>query len=136
MEKKAVKPNRYNSRNGCMMLVSALLALLALGATGCMQNRGIQVVPLGNRSVLTLTADDVVQVMRAAGFSDAQIWQHGTAVRDGLARSGAVQIKIGDTVETVFAINGSRGAGKDPYGHFSLDTGQRFHGLSGHSCLL
>ena len=101
-----MKPNRYNSRNGCMMLVSALLALLALGATGCMQNRGIQVVPLGNRSVLTLTADDVVQVMRAAGFSDAQIWQHGTAVRDGLARSGAVQIKIGDTVETVFAING------------------------------
>jgi hypothetical protein len=106
MEKKAVKPNRYNSRNGRVMLVSALLALLALGTAGCMQNTGIQVVPLGNRSVLTLTADEVVQVMRAAGFSDEQIWRHGTAVRDGLARRGAVQVKINDTVEAVLAING------------------------------
>jgi hypothetical protein len=83
-----------------------MLALLALGAAGCTSSRGIQVVPLGNRSVLTLTADEVVQVMRAAGFSDEQIYQHGTAVRDGLARSGAVQVKINGTVEAVFAING------------------------------
>ncbi|MHC4117931.1 MAG: hypothetical protein ACYSWO_10535 [Planctomycetota bacterium] len=101
-----MKPNRYNSGTGRVMLVSTMLALLALGATGCASSRGIQVVPLGNRSVLTLTADEVVQVMRAAGFSDEQIYQHGTAVRDGLARSGAVQVKINGTVEAVFAING------------------------------
>ncbi len=101
-----MKPNRYNSRTGRVLLASTLLALLALGATGCAQSRGIQVVPVGNRSVLTLTADDVVQVMRAAGFSDEQIYQHGTAVHDGLARSGAVQVKINGTVEAVLAING------------------------------
>ena len=102
-----MKPNRYNSKNGAVVIVSILLAFLALGATGCTQNsRGIEVLPLGNRSVLTLTSDDVVQVMRAAGFSDVQIYEHGTALRDGLARSGAVQIKVDGTVEVVFAING------------------------------
>ncbi len=101
-----MKPNRYNSTNGCVMIVSALLALLILGVAGCTQNTGIQVMPMSNRSVLTLTADDVVQVMRAAGFSDAQIEEYGTNLYDGLARSGAVQVKVDDTVEAVFAING------------------------------
>ena len=103
MEIKAVKPNRYNSTNGRVMIVSTLLVFLVLGAAGCGQSTGIQVMAMSNRSVLTLTADDVVQVMKAAGFSDTQIWEHGTAVRDGLARSGAVQVKIDDTVEVVFA---------------------------------
>ncbi len=106
MEINAVKHNRNNSKNGRVVMVSALLALLALGAAGCARNRGIEILPLGNRSVLTLSSDDVVQVMRAAGFSDMQIWEHGTALRDGLARSGAVQIRIDGTVEAVFAING------------------------------
>ena len=109
MEIKAVKPNRYNSTNGCVMIVSTFLALLILGAAGCARNTGIQVMPVSNSgNVLTLTADDVVQVMRAAGFSDTQIWEHGTALRDGLARSGsgAVQIKIDGTTEAVFAAKG------------------------------
>ena len=106
MEKKAVKPIRYNTRNGSVTIVLILLALLTLNVAGCARNAGIQVLPLGNRHVLTLTADDVVEVMRAAGFTDMQIWEHGTAMRDGLARSGAVQIKIGETVEAVFAANG------------------------------
>ena len=101
-----MKPNRYNSRNGGVMIVSTLLALLALGVAGCAQNTGIQVLPMSNQGVLTLTADDVVQVMRAAGFSDEQIWEHGTALRDGLARSGAVQTKVNKTVEAVFAVSG------------------------------
>lgn len=108
------------------MILSTLLVFLAIGAAGCMQSTGIEVLPLGNRSVLTLTSDDVVQVMRAAGFSDEQIWEHGTALRDGLARLGAVQIKVDGKVEVVFAINDG-----DVYistlgrGHFvySVETG-------------
>ncbi len=100
-----MKHNRYNSKNGSVMILSTLLVFLALGASGCMQSRGIEVLHLGNRSVLTLSSEDVVQVMRAAGFSDEQIWEHGTALRDGLARLGAVQIKVDGTVEVVFAIN-------------------------------
>lgn len=61
---------------------------------------------MGNQDVVELTADDVVQVLRAAGFSDTQIYEHGTAVRDGMAGSGAVQVKIEGKVEAVLAAKG------------------------------
>jgi hypothetical protein len=60
---------------------------------------------MSNRHVLALDADDVVQIMRRAGFSDSQILEYGTDLRNGLAESGAVQIKIGRKVEAVFAVN-------------------------------
>lgn len=102
-----MKPITYNSKNSGVMFVSTLLALLALSLGGCMrQPTGIQILPMGNQDVLELTADDVVQVMRAAGFSDEQIYEHGAAVHDGMARSGAVQVKIDDTYEAVFAAKG------------------------------
>jgi len=83
-----------------------LLALLVFGVVGCARSStGIRVIPLSNRSVLALSPDDVVVVMRRAGFSDEQILEYGTDLRNGLAESGAVQIKIGKKVEAVFAIN-------------------------------
>jgi len=101
-----VKPIRFNSRISSVMIILTLLALVVLGIGGCSgSNRGIQVIPLSNRSVLALSPDDVVQVMRRAGFSDAQILEYGMDLRNGLAESGAVQIKIGKKVEAVFAIN-------------------------------
>jgi hypothetical protein len=110
METKAVKPIRYNSRNSRLTIIFTLLALLALGAVGCSrESTGIRIIPLSNRNVLALSPDDVVQVMRRAGFSDRQILEFGTDLRNGLAESGAVQIKIGKKVEAVFAINLSEG---------------------------
>lgn len=101
-----MKPIRYNSRISSVMIILTLLVLLALGAGGCARSStGIRVIPLSNRSVLALDPDDVVEVMRRAGFSDGQILQYGTDLRNGLAESGAVQIKIGKKVEAVFAIN-------------------------------
>jgi hypothetical protein len=106
METKAVKPIRYNSRNGSMTIMLTLLALLALGAVGCARDStGIRVVPMSNRNVLALNPADVVEVMRRSGFSDNQILEYGTDLRNGLAESGAVQIRIGKKVEAVFAIN-------------------------------
>jgi hypothetical protein len=106
METKAVKPIRYNSRNSSVTIMLTLLALLALGAVGCARNSaGIRVIPMSNRNVLALSPDDVIQVMRRAGFSDKQIMEYGTDLRNGLAESGAVQIKIGKKVEAVFAVN-------------------------------
>jgi hypothetical protein len=106
METKAVKPIRYNLRNSSLTIMFMLLALLALGAVGCgRQKTGIRVIPLGNRSILALSPDDVVEVMRRAGFSDKQVLEYGMDLRNGLAESGAVQIKIGKKVEAVFAIN-------------------------------
>jgi len=64
---------------------------------------------MSNRHVLALSPDEVVDVMRRAGFSDSQILEYGTDLRNGLAESGAVQIKIGNKVEAVFAVNLSEG---------------------------
>ena len=98
---------RYKSRSGGVNIVLLLLALLASGVVGCMQHtRGFEVIPVSSRNVLALSADDIVQVMRRAGFSDNQIMELGTDVRDGLLGSGAVQIKLKDKVEVVFAANG------------------------------
>jgi hypothetical protein len=44
-------------------------------------------------------------MMRLVGFSDRQILELGPDMRDSLSRSGAAQLKIGDKVEAVFAVN-------------------------------
>lgn len=104
-----MKPIRYNSRiRRTTRLV--LLALLTLGMIGCARRAtGIRIIPLSSSSVLTLSADDLVEVMRRAGFSDEQILEHGPDVHDGLAQSGAVQVRVSNRVEAVFAINRDRG---------------------------
>ncbi len=102
-----MKSIRYESRNGGVNIVLLLLALMASDGGGCMQHSGgFEVIPVSNRYVLALSSDDVVQVMRRAGFSDDQILELGTDVHDGMLESGAVQIKVGDKVEVVFAANG------------------------------
>lgn len=100
-----MKPIKYNSRNSSVTIMLLLLALLLFGVVGCVRSTGIRVMPLSNRSVLALNPDDVVAIMRRAGFSDSQILEYGTDLRNGLAESGAVQIKIGKKIEAVFAIN-------------------------------
>ena len=110
MEIKAVKPISYNLRNSRVTIMLMLLALLALGAVGCARHStGIRVVALSNRDVLALNPNDVVEVMRRSGFSDSQILEYGTDLRNGLAESGAVQVKIGKKVEAVFAVNLNEG---------------------------
>lgn len=82
-----------------------LLFVLALGLAGCTRS-GIQVIPRGSsRGVLDLSSDDIVTIMWQAGFSNEQILEHGTAVRDGLAQSGAVYIRMNRKVEVVFVVN-------------------------------
>ncbi len=93
------------STKGDAIVVSLLLALLAFGVVSCAP-RGLDIIPLSNRNVLTLSTDDIVRVMRQAGFSDNQILEYGTYLHDALAYSGAVQIKIRNRLEAVFAING------------------------------
>ena len=107
METNAVKLVRYNSKSSSATIMLMLAALLFFGVVGCARSTssGIRLIPLSNRHVLALTPDDVVAVMRRAGFSDRQILEYGTDLRNGLAESGAVQIKIGKKVEAVFAIN-------------------------------
>ena len=110
MKAKALQPIGYKSKAGRIATGLTLLLLLAAGMVGCTRSAtGIQIVPLSNRNVLTLTADDVIQVMRRAGFSDQQILEYGPELRDGLAQSGAVQVRINKKVEAVFAVNQDQG---------------------------
>lgn len=98
----------YRLGTGGLFIV---LSLVALNVVGC-ANTAHQVIPAGNRQVAALSADDIVQVMQRAGFSDEQILELGTDLRNGLALSGAAQIKVDDKVEAIFAVNGD-------YVHFS-----------------
>jgi hypothetical protein len=98
---------KYESRSRGVNVVLLLLALLASGVVGCMSyDRGFEVVPVSNRNVISLSSDDVVRIMRRAGFSDEQILDIGAAVHNGMLTSGAVQIKLNNKVEVVFAANG------------------------------
>jgi len=96
------------SRNSGVIVASLLLALLAFGVVSCAahRGRGIEILPLRSKDVLTLSSDDIVRVMRQAGFSDGQILEYGTALHDALSREGAAQIRINKRLEAVFAING------------------------------
>jgi hypothetical protein len=99
----------------CMLIVGP-----ASGLTGCShlssfssgdsnrkQPSELEIVPLGNQDVIELGADDVVRVMRRAGFSDEQILELGPELRNGLAESGAAQVRLKDRVEVVFAVHGN-----------------------------
>jgi hypothetical protein len=101
-----MKQNNQEFKNFHVIRISLLLALLALGISGCTGNRGFEIFPLNSQNVLTLSSDDVVRVMRRAGFSDNQILQYGEDLHLALSQYGAAQVKIGKKLQAVFAING------------------------------
>jgi len=98
-----VKQDRYRIATGGLFIVLSLSALL--GMVGCAHNQA-QVIPVSNREVAALSAEDIARVMLRAGFSDEQILELGTDLRNELARSGAAQIDVGDKVESIFAVDG------------------------------
>lgn len=102
-----MKQNNHRLRNFDVIFISLLLIILASGLSGCTGNRGFELFPLNNQqNVLTLSSDEIVRVMRRAGFSDNQILQYGEDLHIALAQYGAAQIKIRKKLEAVFAING------------------------------
>ena len=86
-----------------------LILILALSIAGCASTDSssskLCITPLNNKNTITLSADDVVQMMRQVGFSDKQILDLGTDMRDSLLCSGAAQFKINNKVEAIFAVN-------------------------------
>lgn len=119
-------PSRYVPATLAMLLLF-LLAVLP----GCAQpsEPKAQVTLLNNQDLTALDADDVVRIMRRAGFSDEQILDFGTELRNGLASTGAVQIKIGNKVEAIFAVHGQVvQASARRRGSFTYDpTRREFH---------
>jgi len=104
-----MKPIRDKTEIG-RMTTRLVLLLLTLGMIGCSRRAaGIQIIPLSSSSVLALSTDNLVEIMRRAGFSDEQILQYGPEVYDGLSQSGAVQVRVNKRVEVVIAINRDHG---------------------------
>lgn len=105
--KKRIRNNFGISRTAATWM---LLLVLTSGMIGCSRRAsGIQIVPLSSSSVLVLSPDNLVEVMRRAGFSDEQIVQYGPDIYDGLSQSGAVQVRVNNRVEAVIAVNRDRG---------------------------
>lgn len=88
-----------------------LILIPALSTMGCAPSATsnplseFRITPLNNKNTIALNANDIVQMMRRVGFSDEQILELGGRMRDSLLHSGAAQLKIGNNVEAIFAVN-------------------------------
>lgn len=103
----------------------ALWLLMVLGLGGCGDEA--KVFSLSNRDVAALTADDIVLVMWRAGFSDDQVLEVGTDLRNSLASAGAAKIMVGKKVDVILAVGEDRG--KKVEAIFSVD-GDYLHAAS------
>jgi len=97
-----MKQNTYRVAIGGLLIVLSFTALL--GMVGCSHTQA-QVIPVSNREVAAMSAEDIVRVMLRAGFTDEQILQLGTDLRNEIALSGAAQINEGDKVQSILAVD-------------------------------
>ncbi len=84
------------------------LAAAVLGGFSCAHQQrlmGGAVERIPNRDVVALSADDIVLLMRRAGFSDMQILDYGPKVRNDLAASGGSRVVSHNFVEAIFAVH-------------------------------
>lgn len=96
-----MKPVRQKSISSVVIVSSLLMIFLG----GCLRS-GMKIIPFTNQHVMELTADETIQIMKAAGYSNEQIQKYGWSVRDGLAKSGAVRIMKNSAVTAGFAVRG------------------------------
>ena len=86
-----------------------ILAVILFGLCGCAHDYAAigpetAVIALPNNHTAALTSDDIVIVMRQAGFTDEQILDLGTDLRNRLASSGAAQIRLKKKIQAIFAL--------------------------------
>ena len=93
-----------NREESLFVRLASIAVLLVISLTGCTHIRQA-VTPLPNRDVIALDADAVVRIMRRAGFSDEQILDLGTDLRNSLALTGAARVQIGKKTEAIFAVH-------------------------------
>ena len=88
-------------------LAVVLLSVLAAGCahTGAYRQR---VSGFPGRKPCALCADDVVRIMRRAGFEDSEILEYGPGFRNRIATVGGARIRVGTSLEAIFAVTGDR----------------------------
>jgi hypothetical protein len=114
-----------------MAAIVALLMALAFGAIGCKaqpaqwselgsggerqqqaqrqperRQGAIRIEAQTNREVADLSPDDVVQIMRRIGFTDAQILDMGTDLHETLFLSGGARVVDGEDTEALLRVSG------------------------------
>ena len=87
---------------------TAALCILGAGLVGgCAALPGFQsVAPFGNKDVAELSADQVVDLMRRAGFSDEEVLDLGVDLRNALAINGGARIRRGEQTRGIFVVHG------------------------------
>lgn len=90
-----------------LFLLCGALLLVSLTAGGCQStSKDLRVTAMSTSRTAALEAAQVVQVMRYAGFSDEQILESGTDVRNAISQAGGANIRIGDRTEALLAVEG------------------------------
>ena len=89
-----------------LILLAGIINLVGCESTGSL-NTGLKLTPLNNRDIIALNAEDIVQIMRRAGFSDEQILQLGTEMRNCLSQYGAAEVETpgSNKIEATFAVH-------------------------------
>ena len=85
------------------VLFRICVLLWCLGVVACGMKHPVT-VPMNSAFVVEASAEDIVRMMLHAGFEDAQIIEHGTTLRNGLALYGGTQIHTKEKVKAVFAV--------------------------------
>ena len=100
-----------------MWSVKALaLVLVILIMSGC---EHMQVVAMANRDTAQLSADDITAILLQAGFSEKEILEYGTDVRNSLALRGAARVYQGNRSAAMLAVY-------HPYVHVSAEGRRSF----------
>lgn len=84
-----------------LLVVASMMTVLG-GCATPPPAASIRVNPVANAEVVSLSADDVVLVMRAAGFSRQQILELGPPMRNALATAGGARIEQLGKIEAIF----------------------------------
>jgi hypothetical protein len=84
--------NYHSTHRRILTAMLALLMLIIVSFTGCQHSSQLQVSPIAGRDVVALEAEDIVAIMQRAGFSDSEIIDLGTDLRNSLASRGAARI--------------------------------------------
>jgi len=83
----------------------AMVLMLAPGCTHFNLRHGPRVAPFASRDVAVLSAEQVVTLMRRAGFSDRDIWKAGVDLRNALSRQGAARVLSNDHTAAIFVVH-------------------------------
>ena len=84
----------------------SFLAMVMAAGCSSLDRASQRVVAFNNQDVVALDANDMVRIMRRAGFSDQQVLDLGTDLRNAMASAGAAQVICEKKVEVTFVVDG------------------------------